>query len=593
MRNVMDKVLKFFIINKEVQEKNKNTLLKVLVKYLAIWIGACILTSVFCKVPLIKNLFYNVKTILGWYTLAGIGLAILQYLGKIDMSETVECYTFYDLKKFFEAHQTKQNRIIMIAVIVVLCLIPRGASAKENKTVESDVVTATDKEIEKEDISEYIEEQNEKADEDKDNLMDEYLAETETTDAVEEAANVEIELSEDVNLGEAVWVDTPYEPEPGLHVQYNSAMLNMGYCDKAYGNVVYLDGVALGLPMKVSDYFKVTGKDSLSSDDQQAISFKTICVSEDQSSWDNWYIYGIQIYIADGGWLFDDGEYFEDKLTTKKVVLPGGLVVNDNIDLTIHYALNEKPEEERPYNNVILRRYVKEEMGQYEVEFSEYNVPRLVTYELDFIRDGVSSEYGTQYDAALASFVEPENYQEEIDGLREESLLYGTSSEQYGNIIKINGIDVRFPILLKDFKDLGFEIYEDEMKETYPTAVVETDGKVKLKVKSLSEDDKWTIYVEGFNPADITVRLEDVILRTITIENIEGEPKDEIVLPGNIVMGENMKSILQSNLDDYSWSKSGFDNCKYADYDLGDTKFSYKVFVSSKEYWDHYINALR
>ena len=159
--------------------------------------------------------------------------------------------------------------------------------------------------------------------------------------------------------------------------------------------------------------------------------------------------------------------------------------------------------------------------------------------------------------------------------------------------MKINGTDVRFPILLKDFIDLGFEIYEDEMKEAYPTAVVETDGKVKLKVKSLSEDEKWTMYVEGFNPADIPVRMEDVMLRTFTIENIEGEPKDEIVLPGNIVMGENMKSILQSNLDDYSWSKSGIDNCSYADYDLGDTKFSYKVFVSSKEYWDHYINALK
>ena len=592
MMDKLNKILGIFVLNRNLQKDNKNELIKTLVKYVAMWIGACVLTSICRKIPLVKNLIFNLKTILGWYTIAGIALAVLQYLGKFVATEDVEYYSLNDVKEFFKTHQTKQHRIIMIAAIVVLCLIPRGVDAKEKKPDERDTIVATDKEIEKDDISEYIDEQNKK-DDSANSLMDEYLAEEETNEEDAESPEIEITLSEDLDLKDAEWVDTPYEPEPGLHVQYNSSMLDMGYCDKAYGNVVYLDDIPLGLPMKVSDYFKVTGKDSLSSDDQQAISFKTICVSEDQSSWDNWYIYGIQIYIADGGWLFDDGEYFEDKLTTKKVVLPGGLVVNDNIDLTIHYALNEEPIEERPYNNVILRRYIDEEMGQYEVEFSEHNIPRLVTYELDFIRDGVSSEYATQYDAALANFEEPENYQEEVDDLREDALLYGTSNEQYGNIVKINGTDVRFPILLKDFIDLGFEIYEDEMKEAYPTAVVETDGKVKLKVKSLSEDEKWTMYVEGFNPADIPVRMEDVMLRTFTIENIEGEPKDEIVLPGNIVMGENMKSILQSNLDDYSWSKSGIDNCSYADYDLGDTKFSYKVFVSSKEYWDHYINALK
>ena len=428
MMDKLNKILGIFVLNRNLQKDNKNELIKTLVKYVAMWIGACVLTSICRKIPLVKNLIFNLKTILGWYTIAGIALAVLQYLGKFVATEDVEYYSLNDVKEFFKTHQTKQHRIIMIAAIVVLCLIPRGVDAKEKKPDERDTIVATDKEIEKDDISEYIDEQNKK-DDSANSLMDEYLAEEETKEEDAESPEIEITLSEDLDLKDAEWVDTPYEPEPGLHVQYNSSMLDMGYCDKAYGNVVYLDDIPLGLPMKVSDYFKVTGKDSLSSDDQQAISFKTICVSEDQSSWDNWYIYGIQIYIADGGWLFDDGEYFEDKLTTKKVLLPGGLVVNGNIDLTIHYALNEEPIEERPYNNVILRRYIDEEMGQYEVEFSEHNIPRLVTYELDFIRDGVSSEYATQYDAALANFEEPEDYQEEVDGLREDALLYGTSND--------------------------------------------------------------------------------------------------------------------------------------------------------------------
>jgi len=212
MMDKWNKILGIFVLNRNLQKDNKNELIKTLVKYVAIWIGACVLTSICRKIPLVKNLLFNLKTILGWYTLAGIALAVLQYLGKCVVKEDVEYYSLNDVKDFFKTHQTKQHRIIMIVTIVILCLIPRGAYAKDKKYVEKNVVMTTDtavemdKVVEKEDISKYVDAQKEKANENEESLMSEYLAKKETEQEIEEDTQKYIEeLKEFYSFARGSW----------------------------------------------------------------------------------------------------------------------------------------------------------------------------------------------------------------------------------------------------------------------------------------------------------------------------------------------------------------------------------------------------
>lgn len=593
MMDKLNKILGIFVLNRNLQKDNKNEFIKTLVKYAAIWIGACVLTSMCRKIPLVKNLLFNLKTILGWYTLAGIALAVLQYLGKFIATEDVEYYSLNDVKEFFKIHQTKQHRIIMIAAIVVLCLIPRGVDAKENKPDEKEIIVATDKEIEKDDISEYIDEQNKK-DDSNDSLMDEYLAEEKTKEEDAESPEIEIALSEELELKEAEWVDTPYVNEDGMTLQYNKSMLDMEYSDKTYGNVLYLNGKTIPFPISIADFLKVTGLDIEKTQrngsgldkgitffqlnmGNDLLFFDYISLTEDTQSWENNYIYGLHMY------------YSADNKCTNNLVLPGGLVMDENADLTFFYEMGIPEGQSREATST---DYVKEGYAQYLLEVNSLTYkPSHVAYKLDFVREALSDQYETTYDAAYANFDAGEEYMGVVSKLAEDAALYGTNDGCYGNVIKMNGTDVKFPITVKDFRAFGFEINEEKMKEDFPNAIVGAARSGWLELRTDSQDDTWKIEVHVLNPSYSTMRVDDLYLCGIRIHNVKGEGPMEIILPGNILVTENYKKDVSDGLVNnghHSDNMSEWDvlETQMGEYTCSDSYMEYRALAERRDDWE-------
>ena len=438
-----------------------------------------------------------------------------------------------------------------------------------------------------------------------------------TVEVVEAEKNYEVVLSEEMNYGEAEWVDTPYEVEPGICVQYNKAMLNATNSDKKYGNVIYIKDKPIVLPIRMSDFFEVVGEDSTSFNHnldaiigqcrtqglkcEPAITYSAIYLSNDgKNAVDNWYIYEINVYVYDGFFAMTD---IPMDIVACKVVLPGGLIVNDNIDLTLHYGLEEDGEvvEWYPTNK---RVYHKNGYSTYTMIADSSLIPENVIYTLDFIREAIPSSYNTQYDAALASFVEDENYQREVARLREESLLFGNSKEKYGNVLTIDGVEVRFPMTLKDFKDLGFEIDEQLMKESCPKGVLEPKKSINLIVETSAENGDWELQVLGANPAGIELKLDDIYLYGIEIVNMIGIPPIEIILPGNILLRENMKEVLWEQLgrtseydngNRFEWRQSLHFTDKGGNYIIIQDKaqITYKAYIIQDGGWNTNISLIK
>lgn len=612
----MKKIIKYFPLNKGIVEEEIKTLIKAVAIYMGTAIVVLTIANLTDWIPIVKNLTFNISNIYGYYILAGIGLACYQYFMGKDYSDE----EFITLSDIVGLWNSSKGKIILGVTLVALCLIPHKGKvepisvqtevAKEEEIQESEVEISEVEEV----ISEKEVHENEETD----------IEEPVITEVAEPEKTYEVVLSEEMNYGEAEWINTSYEVEPGICVQYNKAMLNMTNSDRKYGNVIYIEEQPIALPIKMSEFFEIIGENATSISEITAdsslqegsrikansweqipgIQYNAICISDDVESFDSWYIYGMEIQLEQL-WDYDSETDSVIKVSRPKVVLPGGMVVSENIDLTLFYGLEENAIIDAIASNVVYDVYEKEGYSAYRIYRynSKKHRPMNVEYSVDFIREAVPTVYETQYDAALATFEEAENYQSEVARLKEEVLLFGTSSEKHGSVLKIDGVEVKFPISLEEFKKLGFEIEIDSIKEFCPNGTLAPKKKINIKVKTADTGENWNLYVVGVNPASTDFRIEDIYLSGIHVKNVIGEPLHEIILPGNITLSEELRSVLETNLgqglDGYSggyrWTRSGIVNCYDGDYiiEKNEVDFTYTAFNLSDGAWDSCVRELK
>lgn len=123
---LMEKILRYFPLNREVRTRNGKTLGKTIGKYLVIWIAPYIVMSLVSRVPLIGNLLYHLFRVWEYYVLVGIAFGCYQYFSKMDYSN-IAYINLADLKRLWSY---KQCKIALIIAACIVALIPHGGNAK-------------------------------------------------------------------------------------------------------------------------------------------------------------------------------------------------------------------------------------------------------------------------------------------------------------------------------------------------------------------------------------------------------------------------------------------------------------------------------
>lgn len=147
MKSIMSKVLKFFILNKIVKNKDVKTLLINIAIYIGIGIALGIYKAIVCRIPLLGNLSYNAAGLYKIYAWVGAILAAIQYFSNDDYSD-VEYVTLEDIKNLWNL---KNGKIAIIVAAAVLCLVPNinreltvGSNDKKEDTVASSNIDVVD-----------------------------------------------------------------------------------------------------------------------------------------------------------------------------------------------------------------------------------------------------------------------------------------------------------------------------------------------------------------------------------------------------------------------------------------------------------------
>lgn len=122
----MRKIIKYFPLNKGIVEEEMKTLIKALAIYLGTAIIVLTISNITDRIPIVKNLTFNISNIYGYYILVGIGLACYQYFKGKDYSDE----EFITLNDIISLWNSKKGKIILAAVLVGLCLIPHKDKVK-------------------------------------------------------------------------------------------------------------------------------------------------------------------------------------------------------------------------------------------------------------------------------------------------------------------------------------------------------------------------------------------------------------------------------------------------------------------------------
>lgn len=148
----MEKFLRFFLLNKKVRKGQAGTLLTCLGKYIGVWIALVIVQAVLNRIPLLKNLSYNLLIIYQWYMVIGSILALVQFASNLSY-ENVVFYEKEDVLHFVKSKQYVKAKATVGIGLLVLCLIPHGGYSA--KTVKQTVANST-----KEEMQESAEQEN-------------------------------------------------------------------------------------------------------------------------------------------------------------------------------------------------------------------------------------------------------------------------------------------------------------------------------------------------------------------------------------------------------------------------------------------------
>ena len=126
----MNKILRYFPLNRRVESKKIGTLGKLIGLYIVIWIAPYIVSGVLHGVPLIGNLFYWVFRVWEYYVIAGMLFACYQCFSGKDFSSV----TYIGKEDFKRWWSYKQCKIAVIAAALVLALIPRNTHVNTTQT---------------------------------------------------------------------------------------------------------------------------------------------------------------------------------------------------------------------------------------------------------------------------------------------------------------------------------------------------------------------------------------------------------------------------------------------------------------------------
>lgn len=160
--NNMSKVLRYFLINKNVKSKNIKSLLLTIGIYIAAGICIGIWKVILGRVPLLGNVVYHIGFLYTIYTWIGVILSFVQCFGKEEYTN-ITYVTFDDVKAFLKKTWAGRNgKIILIVCIVLFCLIPHSSKGNKAETV----TVKEDSTVEDEDTAQTRESQSSETDND-------------------------------------------------------------------------------------------------------------------------------------------------------------------------------------------------------------------------------------------------------------------------------------------------------------------------------------------------------------------------------------------------------------------------------------------
>lgn len=129
----MEKIIRFFPLNKGIARGQIITLLKAIGLYLGVDIVFGIVERILGGVPLIRNLLYHGLRMYEIYMVTGALLCLYQFFAVNDCSE-IEFIKKEDVVAFF---QNKKYLVIIVVMVIALCVIPSGKSMTKDTNVSS------------------------------------------------------------------------------------------------------------------------------------------------------------------------------------------------------------------------------------------------------------------------------------------------------------------------------------------------------------------------------------------------------------------------------------------------------------------------
>lgn len=151
----MEKIVRYFPLNREVRTRDGKALIKTIGRYLVIWIAPYIVMRLTGRIPFIGNLLYHLFWVWEYYVVAGIALSCYQFFSKKDYSNIA----YINAADFKRLWSYKQCKIALIIAACILSLIPHGRNLKKQKQIEETDSKTTETIIEEEETVEAVTEQ--------------------------------------------------------------------------------------------------------------------------------------------------------------------------------------------------------------------------------------------------------------------------------------------------------------------------------------------------------------------------------------------------------------------------------------------------
>ena len=127
----MEKLLRYFPLNKNITKKNTKNLLIIVGAYAAILVALLIVKKILIPVKVIGTFIYNVSSVYEVYAIVGVGLGLVTCFANIETAE-VNYISFNDIKNLYKSDK-KIVAWIATALVVVAAMIITPMGLKEER----------------------------------------------------------------------------------------------------------------------------------------------------------------------------------------------------------------------------------------------------------------------------------------------------------------------------------------------------------------------------------------------------------------------------------------------------------------------------